>query len=100
MISRPHGTDQAEFDYNDDNLLIVPGGRVFVLYLDFRAFSPIEEVLINGLRQTVPKITRYTLRKTHFLKPGKNEIVVTAAIKDRTVSKTFEILLHKPPGTP
>lgn len=98
LIFRPLDANREIYVENEDGLLIVPGGRMFMFEVEISAFSPLLEVRINGRRSATPGITWALLKTPQFLRPGKNRIVVEAATRSDHVSRVFIIELRRLPG--
>jgi hypothetical protein len=98
LIFRPLDANREIFVENEDGLLIVPGGRVFLFEVEISAFAPLLELRINGRRSGTPGNTWALLKTPQFLHPGKNRIVVEAATRSDRVSREFIIELRRLPG--
>ncbi len=98
LIFRPLDANREIYTENEDGLLIVSGGRVFMFEVEISAFAPLLEVRINGRRSDTPGNTWALLKTPQFLHPGKNRIVVEAATRSDRVSREFIIELRRLPG--
>lgn len=98
QIIRPLETSQEVYLENDDGLLIVPGGRMFMFRVEISALNPLLEVRINGRRHSSPRTTWTFIKLPQFLKRGKNRILVEARTGSGRASQEFIIELRGLPG--
>ena len=98
LIFRPLDNNQEVYLEHEDNLLVVPGGRVFLFQVEISAFSPLRGVWINGRRQRTGPGTWMLLETPQFLRPGINDIVVEARTGSGRHSRNFRVELRLLPG--
>ncbi|MCZ6558370.1 MAG: hypothetical protein O7A69_11420 [SAR324 cluster bacterium] len=98
LIFRPLDNNEKVLVEGEDQLLVVPGGRMFMFQVEISAFAPVVEVRINGRVQRVPRNTFILLKQPQFLRYGMNSIVVEAFTRFARSRREFRIELKTLPG--
>ena len=98
QIVRPLDASREVYLENDDGLLIVPGGRMFLFQVEISALNPILEVRINGRTHSTPRTKWTFIKRTQLLRRGKNRIAVEARTRFGKARQEFVIELRGLPG--
>lgn len=98
LIFRPLEDNREIYFSNEDELLAVPGGRMFLFQVEISAFSPLLEVRVNGRVYAQPQSTWVLLKMPQYLRPGKNRIVVEARTGRELTTREFVVELKRLPG--